>query len=86
MVLGRFNTLQMVDFDSRAAIRLMAVLQGSTHYIGLRSILEAEFGFCIHHGKEGLEFFPRLPLLEMLYDEKKALALPYLLDHDPFTN
>lgn len=63
---GRFNTLRMAAFDGQAATEAMSVLQGSSHYKRLKSILEAEFGCCIYHGKVGVGFFPRLTLVEML--------------------
>ena len=51
----------------------------------LKAILEAEFGFCIRRAGERLRLEPKLALLEVLHDEKKILALPYLLDQDPYT-
>lgn len=82
-ILDEFDALQADAFKGHAAVDAVTALRSSIDYMGIEAVLEAEFGFCIHHWEERLQFFPRTTLIEMLYNEKTASALPYLLDQNP---
>lgn len=67
--------------EKASLVEAEAILGGSRRFQCLRRILEAEFSVCLDY-VEGLpRFSPKHALLDILYDEKKVSALPYLLDH-----
>lgn len=82
-ILDEFDALQASALREHAAADALTVLRSSKDYKGIEAVLEANFGFCINHWGETLQFFPRPTLIEMLYNERTASALPYLLDQDP---
>lgn len=82
-ILDEFAALQIDAFENRTAAEAVAARRDSLHYMGIEAALEAEFGFCIHHWEGGLQFVPKLALIDMLYDERTTSALPYLLDQNP---
>lgn len=83
-ILCKFEALQVLAFEGRAAAEARAVLQGFPEYMAIKAVLEAEFGFCIRRADERLRFALERGLLDMLLNDKKASALPYLLDQDPY--
>lgn len=83
LLLNGFDMLQEAAFGGRTAAEGSRVLEGSLHYKRIKAILEDEFGLCIHQGGEGLGFLPKLTLVELLYNDRTALALPYLFDRNP---
>lgn len=70
-------------YRGRNAAAACTVLQGIPEYMGIKAVLEAEFGVCVHYKERGLEFRPKLTVLEILNDSRKVSALPHLLDQDP---
>lgn len=65
------------------AAEALEALKGSPEYMLVRSILEAEFGYCI--GAAGEVFLPQLyskeASLDVLNDKQRISVLPYVLDH-----
>lgn len=62
--------------DSRA-------LEGSFHFNCIKSILEARFGYCIEYAAGRLPKFTFSHLsFDILLDEHRIVALPYILDQD----
>lgn len=82
-ILDGFDALQEHALESCTAAEAVVALRSSRDYVGMETVLQAEFGFCIHHWEERLQFVPQLTLIDMLYNERTASALPYLLDKIP---
>lgn len=84
-IICKFNALQAHAFEGQTTAAAISALQGCQHYMDMKDALEAEFGFCLQHGRTGLWFSPRLTWLEMLDDVRKTSALPYLLGGDSYS-
>ena len=82
-ILCKFNSLQEHAYREHGESEAKIVLEGTPEYVGIKATLEAEFGACILYGRGRMIFSPELTELEMLYREKKTLALPYFLDENP---
>lgn len=81
LILWEHDRLVQNARQGRTIAEAMEFLQGSLDYTGLKLILEAEFGNCIGFTEGSL---PKVNLdpctLDILNDERKISALPYILD------